>query len=60
MTALHPSALADSLTRIEPQLSVRKKSQSSSPMGATTIRIATRKKTTVVILLGNGSKNEAR
>jgi hypothetical protein len=50
-TALHPSALADPLTRIEAQLSQRKKNQSSSPMRATTIRIAARKKTKSVAIL---------
>jgi hypothetical protein len=42
------------------QLSLRKKNQSSSPTRDTTIRTATMKKMTVAILLGNGSKKEAR
>ena len=46
--------------RIEAQPSLRKKNQSSSPMRATTIRTATMKKMTIAILLGNGSKKEAR
>jgi hypothetical protein len=54
------AALADSLARIETQLSLRKKIQSSSPTKATTIRTATKKKTTVAILQRNGSKKEAR
>ena len=58
--ALHPSALADSLTYLYAQLPLRKKNQSSSPTRATTIRTATKKKTAIAILLGNGSKNEAR
>jgi hypothetical protein len=59
-TALHPSALPDSLTRIEAHLYQRKKNQTSSPMRATTIRIATTKKTkSVAILLRNGSKKGA-
>jgi hypothetical protein len=49
-TALHPSALADPLTRIEPQLSLRKKNQSnSSPMRAKTMRTATRDSREAVI-----------
>ena len=40
---------------------MRKKNQSSSPTRAKTIRTATKKKKrTIAILLGNGSKKEAR
>jgi len=58
--ALHPSALADFLTRIEAQPSLRKKSKSSSPTRDTTVSTATMKKRSIAILLGNGSKNEGR
>ena len=54
------SALADFLIRLKAQLSLRKKNQSSSHMRAKTIRTATKKKRTITILLGNGSKKEAR
>ena len=57
---MHPSALADFLTCIYAQLPLRKKNQSSSPTRAATIRTATKKKRTITILLGNGSKKEAR
>ena len=53
---MHPSALADFLIRLEAQLSLRKKNQSSSPTRAKTIRTATKKKRTITILLGYGSK----
>jgi hypothetical protein len=42
------------------QLSLRKKNQSSSPGRAATIRTAIKKKRTITILLGYGSKTEAR
>ena len=58
--ALHPSALADFLTRIKDQPYLRKKKQSSSPTRVTTVSTATMKKMTIAILLGNGSKKEAR
>ena len=57
---MHLSALADSLKSIKAQLSLRKKNQSSSPTRAATIRTATKKKRTITILLGYGSKKAAR
>ena len=57
---MHLSALADFLTRIKAQLSLRKKNQSSSPTRAATITTATKKKRTITMLLGYGTKKEAQ
>ena len=57
---MHLSQLADFLIRLEAQLSLRKKNQSSTPTRAKTIRTATKKKRTITMLLGNGTKKEAR